>query len=267
MAYCTNCGNQLREGAKFCDSCGYQVASNDTDSKRQTVFEGNIHKCPNCGEVIDAFEAACPSCGYEIRSGSSVSAVRELSLKLEKISERRMPEIEEKRSLVDAVFGNSSKRAERAEEAKAQFAFEKEKEKASLITNFAVPNTKEDIMEFMLLAVSNVESINNLNDEVSKAWITKANQVYQKAKLSMQGIQELETVQSLYQRLKKKVKTKKIKDTLLITVPILLWFYMIGIFWHTKTTLIATGIVLAIIAVIAIIIAIVKLKKRRKKED
>lgn len=55
------------------------------------------------------------------------------------------------------VFGKDFKEGDEAEEALERFESQKNQEKASLIINFAVPNSKEDIMEFMILAASNID--------------------------------------------------------------------------------------------------------------
>ena len=170
MAYCTNCGNQLREGAKFCDNCGFQVGTYGDDTKRQTVFEGNIHKCPNCGEIIDAFTTTCPSCNFEIRGVNAASSVKELALKL-----------------ADC---------------------ETSEQKIDLIKNFYIPNTKEDIYEFFILATSNIKN----GDEDIDAWSAKLEQAYQKAKLSINGTIEFHELSLIY----KKTKRKKILKKLLL---------------------------------------------------
>lgn len=83
MAICSKCGSQLPDGAKFCLNCGAQSSGSPENSqsyqagnsKRETVFEGEIHKCPSCGEVLGAFVTTCPSCGYEIRGGKSSASL------------------------------------------------------------------------------------------------------------------------------------------------------------------------------------------------
>ena len=172
MAYCTNCGNQLREGAKFCDKCGYQVGAYDDGSKRQTVFEGNIHKCPNCGEIIDAFTTTCPSCNFEIRGVNATSSVKELALKLSDC--------------------------------------ETSEQKIDLIKNFYIPNTKEDIYEFFILAKSNIES----GDEDIEAWSVKLEQAYQKAKLSFNGTREFQELSLIYKKTQKKKNFKRIEHVI-----------------------------------------------------
>lgn len=51
MSACSSCGQQLREGAKFCGSCGAGAPPQD------------IPACPNCGARVQAEWVFCGSCG------------------------------------------------------------------------------------------------------------------------------------------------------------------------------------------------------------
>ena len=106
MAFCINCGQELAEGAKFCANCGKAV-NNSATTQRKTVYDGELHKCPNCGELLNSFVTNCPTCGYELRSVKTNSPVNELAKKIEKTT-----------SVAEQI---------------------------ELITNFYVPNTREDI--------------------------------------------------------------------------------------------------------------------------
>lgn len=118
MKYCTNCGKQLSDSAKFCDRCGTPVESVENSAERRQEYKGTIYKCPNCGEILDAFVTNCPSCGYEIRGAKASDSVRQLFSQLDNVKS--------------------------------------ESEKANIIRHFPIPNTKEDIWEFLILASSNI---------------------------------------------------------------------------------------------------------------
>ena len=87
MAFCINCGQRLVDDAKFCANCGTPAANDNT--KRKTVYDGELHKCPNCGELLNSFSSSCLSCGYELRGTEATSSVKELSYKLEQIEKNR----------------------------------------------------------------------------------------------------------------------------------------------------------------------------------
>lgn len=169
MAFCSNCGKELTPGAKFCADCGTPVApTTSSEPKRTTVFEGDIHKCPHCGETLKAFETVCPTCGAELRGAKSSSAISALAEKLERA--------------------------------------ESDKQRIIIIKNFPIPNTKEDIFEFMLLASTNFDSsyyATHLHeDDISDAWLIKIEQCYSKARLAFGSDPDFERIESIYTKIK-----------------------------------------------------------------
>lgn len=227
--FCQYCGTKLDPGARFCKNCGkpleqggatgggYTVAqpeetfSHKQHTERKTVYEGQLHKCPNCGELLDSFRSHCPACNYEIRDARSSSAVRELAQKLERIEAERMAPIEEKKSLMKMVFGKDFKEENEVEEAQERFDEHKRQQKANLIINFSVPNTREDILEFMILASSNIDVKKGIDDDVTKAWISKLEQVYEKAKLLLGNKPAFAEIKYIYDRKKAQIKNRKFK--------------------------------------------------------
>ena len=88
MPFCTNCGQELDDEAKFCVKCGTTINKNK-NAQRETVYDGKIHKCPNCGERLDSFVVVCPACGYELRSTKVSNSVKEFTSKLNEIEATR----------------------------------------------------------------------------------------------------------------------------------------------------------------------------------
>lgn len=214
MATCPDCGKKVLFATKFCPSCGSAMdgASGEHSSRKQ-VFEGKVHKCPSCGEVLNAFEMVCPSCGYELRDTKGSSAVKELAAKLEKIQSKD-----------NAVFSGVSRLFNGGDLSKS------EEQRINLIRNFVIPNNKEDIIEFMIMAVANINAsaFNTLNSNnmsnaqkksekaISEAWIAKFEQASQKAKLSFPNDPAVLNAESAFQMKMKEVSKEKSKWMMLM---------------------------------------------------
>ena len=201
MAYCSNCGAQIADNTQFCPECGSSNALGTTNSaQRQQEYAGKILKCPNCGETLKPFNANCPACGYELRSAKSTDSVRELTLRLEQIEATRV--VEKPRSIYKAA--NSETIVSKTDE-----------QKATLISMFPIPNTKEDLFEFIILAKSNVDC-DSYKDEtrdsarvISDAWKAKFEQAYEKAEVSFGNDPEFQHIQTFHQELTTNIKKAK----------------------------------------------------------
>lgn len=210
MKYCSDCGTSLRPTDKFCPECGKPTGVSPS-TQRVQVFEGNIHKCPNCGETINSFVSNCPSCGFEFRNTKASSAVKEFSDKIEQL----------------LTQSNASKKKSHVE---AQILEQ--------IRNFTVPNTKEDVLEFMILASSNINlsaaSASNFSDAGANndeewnamkarndAWLSKVEQVYQKAKITFGNDSNFHKIQEIYLRtvtsLKDAQKKRKKRELIIVS--------------------------------------------------
>lgn len=172
MPFCSNCGRELLDGAKFCDNCGFAVVPQPDRTKRTTTYEGSIHKCPNCGEILNAFVSNCPVCGYELRDASASDAIEAFS-----------------------------KRIQRARTVQ---------EKANIINSFPIPNTKEDVWEFLILAHSNIEF--ESDDAVVRAWRIKSEQAFQKSQLLLTDDADRDRVQDMYDEITEILEKKERED-------------------------------------------------------
>lgn len=200
MTFCTNCGQPLEPHVKFCSECG--TATNKEEQK-SPIYDGEIHKCPNCGEILESFMVNCPTCGYEIRGTKSSDSIREFALKLEEIENSRR----NKKLNLKRVFDNKTG------------VNETDKQKISLIRSFVIPNTKEDLFEFLVLASSNIskqrynkfDPISETEQAVSDAWEAKFEQAYEKAKISFGNTQEFKKIQAIYDNKKQELNKNKRK--------------------------------------------------------
>ena len=174
MAFCVNCGNKLKDNEKFCTNCGQAVAPHiNNGSERKTIYNGSVYKCPNCGEVIESFTPVCPSCDYEIRDTKVSDSVQQFYWNL-----------------------NNAKTAE---------------EKALKIRNYPIPNSKEDIIEFMILASSNISGESNTS--IFEAWNAKFEQAYQKAQITLLNDAAFAKVKEIYEKTEKTIMIEKISHT------------------------------------------------------
>ncbi len=126
---------------------------------------GDVRKCPGCGAIVESFTTRCPDCGHEFRNIGIVSSFNLLSSKLEDLENKK----------TGSFWG-----------IKDQSIDEK---KCSLIKNFPIPTTKEDILEFLTMGAPLANDgtfAERLNPKsLQQAWKSKCNQVIMKARFSM----------------------------------------------------------------------------------
>lgn len=149
----------------------------DNIKQHKQKFDGEIHKCPNCGEIVDYFDYKCKSCGYEFRNTESSKLIKDLTLALLEVDKNIATK---KHSIFRSGFHEVDENTSR---------------KIGIISNFPMPNTKEDIFEFMILAASNIDSdILGKGDTVysqddvnrkalSEIWLSKMEQINDKSKM------------------------------------------------------------------------------------
>ena len=201
MSYCSNCGTKLQDGVRFCSNCGNEnTAQNQsmhyTQQSSRSFYDGKVHKCPNCGEILNSFVPYCPSCGCEIRGTSNKNSISYFAQELKQYESQGM------------AGQNIS----------------------NFIMNYPIPNTQEDILEFLILAVSSIDPMaygkmkNGYSAAekerkllISTAWNMKYDQALQKAKIMFPNDSRLLNAESLFktkQRQIRKQKTKVLRITL-----------------------------------------------------
>ena len=167
------CGRKITEEMRFCGNCGASVESAEPAAEKSE--ERNVRKCPICGGVLRSFEVSCPYCGGEVAMRSASGAVKELSEKLE--------------------------------------AADTEEKKILIIKSFPIPNTREDIFEFMMLASSSFNAELHVKksgvEDITDAWLAKIEQCYNKALLAFTDGRDLESIEKFYSRIKADVEARR----------------------------------------------------------
>lgn len=127
------------------------------------------HKCPGCGELLPSLAVNCPACGYEVKQ-AALSSIKDLHRQL------RRADTVEKRDFT--------------------------------IRNFPIPNSKEDIIEFMILASTNI--IGEDETDIYEAWLAKFEQAYQKALIVFDEASDLEKIKKIHDSFKKNVNSRRL---------------------------------------------------------
>lgn len=225
VMFCSNCGKKLNSDAKFCHGCGTAIQENQAaqiipsaqmpsiplqsnNSERQQEYVGKILKCPNCGGNITETTAICPECGIQITGRTAVSSIQVFKEQLMAIENSR-------KSGLGGVFSVYTP------------ANKSDIQKLSLIRNFPIPNSIDDCLEFMMLAIANIDvnlSKNTLSNRmssngqvetgatigrtISNAWVAKMEQVYKKAEILFPNDPAFSGIQKMYYEKMKELKIK-----------------------------------------------------------
>lgn len=108
--------------------------------------EGELIKCPSCGSIVPSFTTKCADCGLEFRKTEATNSVKQFYKELINIENEERNRPKNKLGFWQGGEALSNLNMETAIENR----------KASIISAFPVPNTKEDILEFLSIAVSEV---------------------------------------------------------------------------------------------------------------
>jgi hypothetical protein len=150
---------------------------------------GDVRKCPACGAMVSSFSAKCTDCGHEFSNIEANASIQKLFKMLNDAEDMRKE---------DTVSNNplSAMGSMMAKSMSSTFGPGKvDKKKMEIISNFPIPTTKDDILEFLSLAVPKAKSIGNFltkNNPENKAhndfvqvWKTKCEQIIMKARFSL----------------------------------------------------------------------------------
>lgn len=150
----------------------------------QTNKHGDINKCPSCGSVVPPMAATCADCGHSFSNIAAANSVHKLHEQLQEADE-------EERNRERSSAGGWIDKLDQGASADQQTQDRILKRKAGIVASFPIPNSKEDIIEFLSMAVPEAGKKPNFLQRMTgvgtyhKAWVSKAEQVVMKARFSM----------------------------------------------------------------------------------
>lgn len=156
-----------------------KLAMMNNQKRPEVEKAGNVTKCPQCKANVPSFTTKCEFCGHEFRNIDSISSITKLAdLLLNAEGERK------EKSTIGMIFNNTNSKVHN--------------KKMDIINNFPVPNSKEDILEFLATATPKAKAATKLTAmlyggegkekyEMAKTWKSKCEQIIIKAGFSFKN--------------------------------------------------------------------------------
>lgn len=148
---------------------------------------GDVKKCPSCGSMVQSFQIKCIDCGHEFSNIQSNTSINKLFEMLNDAEDTRKEDTSSNNPF--AAMGNLMAQNIMAGTSKT------DKKKMEIISNFPIPTTKEDMIEFLSLALPKAKQIGNfftkdqpenrVHNNFAKVWKSKCEQIVMKARFSM----------------------------------------------------------------------------------
>ena len=158
-------------------------------AEEQKKPKRNVQKCGACGAILNSFQTNCPDCGADIKvnGGEALASIKQLFYALNAIEASRRPEPKVEKNMFQKIFS-------------FDVADDVAKRKMEYIKNFPVPTTKEDILEFLCMAVplskkrklrfwssEDEENIVRMHNLFVPIWKSKCEQIIMKARFAMRN--------------------------------------------------------------------------------
>lgn len=145
---------------------------------------GEVFNCPNCNAVVPSGTARCEECGFEFRNIEAVNSVQKFSDAINAIENR---------------FLNSKDDDVKEENRRNAIV--------SAISNFPVPNSKEDLLEFIIFTESKFKHLSansDTNHAIRKAYKAKYCECVDKANIYFNTDPQFQHIFSQYPKNKKR---------------------------------------------------------------
>ena len=141
---------------------------------------GDVRKCPACGAMVQSLMTKCPECGHEFVNVEANNTTKKLMQKIDEIQAES----------VNMLKSINSKNENVALQQRNAIDDQIQNRIQQAILNFPIPNTKEDLVEFITLCQGNQQQY---------PWGLKLKQVISKAKVIMPNDPEIQTLVEQYE--------------------------------------------------------------------
>ena len=163
--------------------------------EKKSNKQGDIKKCPSCGAIVQSYTANCEECGHEYRNIGVNSSIKELLIELGAIKKSKYKD-------EDGDFDEEEYISARAE----------------IVTNFAIPTTKEDLIEFATKSIAEFDTKQIDYEELNSAWESKTTESLSKLQVfSLSDKTIIPILENLEKRFNNKIdKNKKVKRNMIM---------------------------------------------------
>ena len=171
---------RLFEIQKNSPTAAAQAAS--TAAPKSDKF-GDIKKCPSCGAIIQTYTLKCLDCGFEFRNDNACASIQQLFDHITAVDADRRE-----------IVGRWCDDEDDIEDAEERQEERLTKRKVQVISQFPIPTSRENIIEFLTQAVplSKAGFFADSNTKMlAKAWKSKCEQIIMKAKFTLKDDKEL----------------------------------------------------------------------------
>jgi hypothetical protein len=150
---------------------------------------GDVRKCPACGALVSSFSAKCIDCGHEYDSIEANASIQKLFKMLNDAEDTRKEDVTSINPF--SIFG----KAMNHQLSHITGPSKVDRKKMEIISNFPVPTTKTDMIEFLALASPKARSIgtmftknlpeNKMHNDYVPVWKAKCEQIIIKARFAL----------------------------------------------------------------------------------
>ena len=137
-------GIDLDEFEMVLDAKLVELQNSSKSSAPKSEKMGDVRKCPACGAIVSAGSASCKECGFAFVGIDSAKSIQKLYDDLQAINNKEYIQKEAK-----GIFSTLTDDDDDIYTREFQERKKRASEKATIIRNFPVPNSKNDLIEFL----------------------------------------------------------------------------------------------------------------------